>query len=120
MVGHLGKSNKPRLEDNEGEEKENDGNYTEEEEDEYELPPFYVKDFFNSLSYNSFNREPERGRLKLSELRRIDIETFGKIPRLGRSRSSWGLSRGGKSRGSGVEGGMGMLGGAVNGLFGVT
>ena len=36
--GHLGKSNKPRLEDNEGDEKENDGNYTEEEEEEYGLP----------------------------------------------------------------------------------
>ncbi|GFS40725.1 hypothetical protein Acr_00g0070120 [Actinidia rufa] len=53
---------------------------------------------------------PERGRLKLSELRRIDIETFGKIPRLGRNRSSWGLSRGVKSRGSGHGRGYGYAG----------
>ncbi|KAI7984744.1 Protein decapping 5 [Camellia lanceoleosa] len=110
--GHLGKKNKTTLEDDEGEENNNDANVAEEEDEDglikFVMKSFYVKDnFFDSLSCNSPNHELGRGRANLSEQRRIDIETFGEIPRHQRGHSSqggpgWGgQSQGGSYRGRG-------------------
>ncbi|CAL5442150.1 unnamed protein product [Camellia sinensis] len=110
--GHLGKKNKTTLEDDEGEENNNDANVAEEEDEDglikFVMKSFYVKDnFFDSLSCNSPNHELGRGRANLSEQRRIDIETFGEIPRHQHGHSSqggpgWGgQSQGGSYRGRG-------------------
>ncbi|GFZ12204.1 decapping 5 [Actinidia rufa] len=140
--GHLGKTNKNRLQDKKGYEKANDveeddvdedglpkfyakvrlltndANDVEEDDvDEDELPkfdpkPVYVKDdFFDSISCNSLNRGSGRGRAKLSEQRKIDIETFGEIPSQRRGLSCWGRpGRGGQSRGSHRGRGYGYAG----------
>ncbi|THG12957.1 hypothetical protein TEA_014580 [Camellia sinensis var. sinensis] len=100
--GHLGKKNKTTLEDDEGEENNNDANVAE-EEDEDGLIKFVMKDnFFDSLSCNSPNHELGRGRANLSEQRRIDIETFGEIPRHQRGHSS----QGGPGWGGQLQGGF--------------
>ncbi|CAL5362499.1 unnamed protein product [Camellia sinensis] len=105
--GHLGKKNKTTLEDDEGEENNNDANVAEEEDEDglikFVMKSFYVKDnFFDSLSCNSPNHELGRGRANLSEQRRIDIETFGKIPRHQRGHSS----QGGPGWGGQLQGGF--------------
>ncbi|KAF5956123.1 hypothetical protein HYC85_008979 [Camellia sinensis] len=102
--GHLRKSNKNRMEDEEGDENDNSANDAE-EEDEDGLPNcdvknVYVKDdFFDSLSCLTLDggsgRGRGRGRDKFSKQKKIDIETFGEVPRHQRGRPGWvGQSRG--------------------------
>ncbi|KAG6425244.1 hypothetical protein SASPL_115671 [Salvia splendens] len=72
--GHLGKSNRPQSKDKEG---RGDGSDEEdrEDEDDVELPnaevkvkPIYNKDdFFDSLSSNALNNDPNHGRTRYSE-----------------------------------------------------
>ncbi|PSR95730.1 Protein decapping like [Actinidia chinensis var. chinensis] len=113
--GHLGRTNISRLEDKEGDEKAND--VEEDDVDQDGLPKFdpklvYVKDdFFDSISCNSLHRGLGRGRVKLSEQRKVDIETFGEILRQRRGCSSWGRpGRGVQSRGSHRGRGYGYTG----------
>ncbi|XP_028095647.1 protein decapping 5-like isoform X1 [Camellia sinensis] len=102
--GHLRKSNKNRMEDEEGNENDNSANDAG-EEDEDGLPNcdvknVYVKDdFFDSLSCLTLDggsgRGRGRGRAKFSKQKKIDIETFGEVPRHQRGRPGWvGQSRG--------------------------
>lgn len=96
--GHLSRSNKIGLENHEVDVNDNGANESEEQD---EFKTFYLKDdFFDSLSCNSFNRELGKGRAKLSEQRRMDIETFGESPRHRRDRSSHGRGLVGQLQGS--------------------
>ncbi|XP_057474012.1 protein decapping 5-like [Actinidia eriantha] len=116
--GHLGKTNKSILQDKKGHEKANDANDVEDDDfdkdglPKFDAKPVYVKDdFFDSISCNSLYRGSGRGRAKFSEQRKIDIETFGEIPRQRRGRSCWGRpGRGGQSRGSHRGRGYGYAG----------
>ncbi|KAA8542309.1 hypothetical protein F0562_023555 [Nyssa sinensis] len=90
--GRLGKTNKIRLEDEEGDENDSDGDDGKYEEEDglpkFDAKPFYVKDdFFDSLSCHTLDRESGRGRAKLSEQKRIDTETFGEFQ--GHRQWSW-------------------------------
>ncbi|KAL2559354.1 Protein decapping 5 [Forsythia ovata] len=103
--GHLGKSNKSQSKD-----KDDNGNVSDEDDlqDEYdaELPkieakPVYNKDdFFDSLSCNALDNDPNHGRTRYSEQMKLDTETFGDYSRYRGGRGGWGPGRGGRFRGS--------------------
>ncbi|KAE8648620.1 protein decapping 5 isoform X2 [Cucumis sativus] len=101
--GNLGKGNKSHLKD-----KDVDGKVSDEddlqEEDEGELSQsgnkLYNKDdFFDSLSYNAIDNDPQNGRTRYSEQVKIDTETFGDFPRYRGGRGGRGPGRGGYFRG---------------------
>ncbi|XP_022928996.1 protein decapping 5-like [Cucurbita moschata] len=102
--GNLGKGNKSHHKD-----KDVDGNVSdeddEEEEDEGEVSqsgvkPLYNKDdFFDSLSYNAIDNDPQNGRTRYSEQVKIDTETFGDFSRYRGGRGGRGPGRGGYFRG---------------------
>ncbi|XP_011077375.1 protein decapping 5 [Sesamum indicum] len=104
--GHLGKSNRSQSNDKEG-----NGDGSDEEdpqgEDEAELPrieikPVYKKDeFFDSLSCNALDNNPNHGRTRYSEQMKLDTETFGEFSRYRGGRGGRGPGRGGgRFRGS--------------------
>ncbi|XP_022974213.1 protein decapping 5-like isoform X2 [Cucurbita maxima] len=102
--GSLGKGSKSYLKD-----KDVDGTVSDEddarEEDEGELSqagikPLYNKDdFFDSLSYNAMDNDPQNGRTRYSEQVKIDTETFGHFSRYRGGRGGQGPGRGGYFRG---------------------
>ncbi|XP_038725921.1 protein decapping 5-like [Tripterygium wilfordii] len=106
--GHLGKS------------KGEDGIISDEndpqDEADSEIPntvvkPVYNKDdFFDSLSSNALDRDTQNGRIKFSEQRKIDTETFGDFPRYRGGRGGRGPPRGGRTRGSYYGRGYGYVG----------
>ncbi|XVF49335.1 hypothetical protein PTKIN_Ptkin04bG0003200 [Pterospermum kingtungense] len=109
--GQLGKSIKGISEDN-GDADDSEGDDRQHEDGDglqkVGIKPVYVKDeFFDSLSCNTFDREPKKGRSKFSEQKKLDAETFGsfQINRGGR-----GVGRGGWSRGSRYGRGYGHAG----------
>ncbi|XVE56354.1 hypothetical protein DITRI_Ditri04bG0002700 [Diplodiscus trichospermus] len=66
-----------------------------------DIKPVYVKDeFFDSLSCNTFDREPKKRRPKFSEQKKLDAETFGKFQINHGGRGGRGVGHGGWSRGS--------------------
>ncbi|XP_022731306.1 protein decapping 5-like isoform X2 [Durio zibethinus] len=66
-----------------------------------DIKPVYVKDeFFDSLSCNTFDREPKQGRSKFSEQKKLDVETFGGFRINHGGHGDRGIGRGGWSRGS--------------------
>ncbi|XP_051146032.1 protein decapping 5-like [Andrographis paniculata] len=103
--GHLGKSNRSKSKDKEG-----NGSDSEEEipdEDDSELPKIKSKavynkdDFFDSLSCNSLDNNPNHGRTRYSEQMKLDTETFGDFSRYHGGRGGRGPGRGGgRFRGS--------------------
>ncbi|XP_058770072.1 protein decapping 5-like [Vicia villosa] len=122
--GHLGKSNKKDGEENASDE---DGGQYEDDGDvsNLEVKPVYNKDdFFDSLSCNSLNNDPQNGRIRYSDQIKMDTETFGDFTR---HRGGWGgrgpwRGGGGRARGGGFygrgygyggrgRGGRGMSGG---------
>ncbi|PNY01598.1 LSM14-like protein, partial [Trifolium pratense] len=105
--GHLGKSNKKDGEENASDE---DGGQDEDDGDvpNLEVKPVYNKDdFFDSLSCNSLNNDPQNGRIRYSEQIKMDTETFGDFTR---NRGGWGGrgpwrgGGGGRGRGGGYYG----------------
>ncbi|GAA0167218.1 RNA metabolism protein [Lithospermum erythrorhizon] len=93
--GDLGKSH--RSKDMNG----SDEDEAHEEEDpnssKVDTKPVYNKDdFFDNLSCNSIDNDPNHGRVKFSEQRKLDTETFGDYSRYRGGRGS----RGGRYRGS--------------------
>ncbi|KAM0938079.1 putative LSM domain superfamily, FDF domain, lsm14-like, DFDF domain-containing protein [Dioscorea sansibarensis] len=108
--GHLGKS---KSHCREGDSK--DDEVDNEEDDEADVKPVYVKDdFFDSLSCNTLDRGPWNGRTKFSEQLKIDTETFGDFqrhrPNRGGGRGFRGGGSGGRSRGSYYGRGYGYAG----------
>ncbi|CAA3033598.1 Hypothetical predicted protein [Olea europaea subsp. europaea] len=99
--GHLGKSNKSQLKDENGNDSDEDDL---QDEDDAELPkiePVYNKDdFFDSLSCNALDNDPNHGRTRYSEQMKLDTETFGEFSRYGGGRGGRGPGRGGRFCGS--------------------
>ncbi|CAA0833031.1 Protein decapping 5 [Striga hermonthica] len=114
--GHLGKSNKYQSKDDENESDEEDDSQVEDdaESPKIEIKPVYNKDdFFDSLSCNSLQNDPNHGRTRYSEQMKLDTETFGEFSRY-RGRGGRGPSRGGgRFRGSYHGRGYGGYGGYV-------
>ncbi|CAA0832057.1 Protein decapping 5 [Striga hermonthica] len=114
--GHLGKHN------SKSKDKEDDESDEEDDlpvEDDAELPKIEVKpvynkdDFFDSLSCNSLEKDPNHGRSRYSEQMKLDTETFGEFSTY-RGRGGRGPSRGGgRFRGSYQGRGYGGYGGYV-------
>ncbi|XP_042057513.1 protein decapping 5-like [Salvia splendens] len=114
--GHLGKSNRSQSKDKEGH-----GDVSDEEdredEDDVELPnvevkPIYNKDdFFDSLSSNALNNDPNHARTRYSEQIKLDTQTFGEYSRYRVGRGGRGPYRGGgRYRGSSYgRGGYGYV-----------
>lgn len=99
--GHLGKSNKLHSNEKEGDGQISDGDDSQDEDDagvpKVEIKPVYNKDdFFDSLSSNTRDYESQNGRIRFSEQRKLDTETFGEFSRHRGGRGG----RGGRSRGS--------------------
>lgn len=116
--GHLGKSNKKDGEENASDE---DGGQDEDNGDvsNLEVKPVYNKDdFFDSLSCNSLNHDPQNGRVRYSEQIKMDTETFGDFSR---HRGGWGGrgpwrgGGGGRARGGYYGRGYGGYGGRGRG-----
>ncbi|GER29848.1 decapping 5 [Striga asiatica] len=114
--GHLGKNNKTQSKD---EEDESDEEEDLQVEDDTKLPKIDVKsvynkdDFFDSLSCNSLQNDPNHGRTRYSEQMKLDTETFGEFSRY-RGRGGRGPGRGGgRFRGSYQGRGYGGYGGYV-------
>lgn len=105
--GHLGRSNKSQSKD-----KEINGSdeYDSRDEDDVELQkieikPGYNKDnFFDSISSNTSDNDPNHGRTRYSEQMKVDTQTFGDFSR----------SRGGRFRGT-SHGGRGYVGHGYSG-----
>ncbi|WJX14049.1 hypothetical protein P8452_04363 [Trifolium repens] len=105
--GHLGKSNKK-----DGEENGSDEDGGQDEDDSVvpnlEVKPVYNKDdFFDSLSCNSLNNDPQNGRIRYSEQIKMDTETFGDFARIRGGwggRGPWRGGGGGRGRGGGYYG----------------
>ncbi|CAI8604090.1 unnamed protein product [Vicia faba] len=122
--GHLGKSNKKDGEENASDE---DGGQYEDDGDvsNLEVKPVYNKDdFFDSLSCNSLNNDPQNGRIRYSDQIKMDTETFGDFTR---HRGGWGGrgpwrgGGGGRARGGGFYGrGYGYGGGRGRGGRGMS
>ncbi|KAI4313985.1 hypothetical protein L6164_026928 [Bauhinia variegata] len=103
--GHLGKSNKSHSKEKDGDENVSDEDDIQEDEDNGEVSKFEVKhvykkdDFFDTLSCNAFDSDPQNGRTRYSEQIKIDTETFGDFTRYRGGRGGRGPGRGGRSRG---------------------
>ncbi|GER50450.1 decapping 5 [Striga asiatica] len=114
--GHLGKSNKYQSKDDENESDEEDDSQVEDdaESPKIEIKPVYNKDdFFDSISCNSLQNDPNHGRTRYSEQMKLDTETFGEFSRY-RGRGGRGPGRGGgRFRGSYHGRGYGGYGGYV-------
>ncbi|KAK4479867.1 hypothetical protein RD792_015410 [Penstemon davidsonii] len=114
--GHLGKSNKSQSNYKEGNESDNDEEYSQ-DEDDAELPKVEIKtvynkdDFFDSLSCNSMDNDPNHGRPRYSEQMKLDTETFGDFSRYRGGRGGRGPNRGGGGRFRGSYYGRGYGGG---------
>ncbi|KAL0296775.1 UNVERIFIED_CONTAM: protein decapping 5 [Sesamum radiatum] len=96
--GHLGKSNKSQSKDKEANGSDI-GEDDSQDEDVAELPKIEVKpvynkdDFFDSLSCNALDNDPNNGRTRYSEQMKLDTEVSG-------GRGGRGPGRGGRFRGS--------------------
>ncbi|XP_052184911.1 protein decapping 5 isoform X2 [Diospyros lotus] len=113
--GHLGKSNKSHLKEIEGDERgSEDDDFQDENNAELEkndAKPVYNKDdFFDSLSSNALDYESNKGRIRFSEQRKIDTETFGEFSRYRGGRGGRGPGRGGRFRGTYYARGSGHVG----------
>ncbi|KAI5660145.1 hypothetical protein M9H77_28938 [Catharanthus roseus] len=102
----LSKSKATETEDKEGDDKDDESS-DKQDEAEDELPkldqPVYCKDdFFDSISCRSLETDSGKGKMNVSERRKLDFETFGEMPKRRHDRGSQGYYRG---RGSGNAGG---------------
>ncbi|KAL0430078.1 UNVERIFIED_CONTAM: protein decapping 5 [Sesamum radiatum] len=104
--GHLGKTNRSQSNDKEGTGDDSDEEDPQ-DEDETELPKIEIKpvynkdDFFDSLSCNALDNNPNHGRTRYSEQMKLDTETFGEFSRYRGGRGGRGPGRGGgRFRGS--------------------
>ncbi|CAO2830057.1 unnamed protein product [Amaranthus hypochondriacus] len=109
--GHLGKSNKSHVGDNDGN-GENDFEEGEEESPQLDAKTVYNKDdFFDTLSCNTGDHDSQNGRTRFSEQLKIDAETFGEYVRYHRGgRGGRPPGRGGRGRGSYHGRGYGNVG----------
>ncbi|XP_059299816.1 protein decapping 5-like [Lycium ferocissimum] len=97
----LGRSNKAESVDGIGYEKEMDDSDAEDETGDgsakHDYKPVYCKDdFFDSLSCHTLDRES--GKVKFSEQRKIDVETFGEIQKNQRGRGQGARMSGASQR----------------------